>query len=403
MKNNILQTIAFICMLLLSTGSVFLSCVTAAPEKRRTSDAIAVVNTGKDDEGKIFSGWVYQHISSVMLIDDSDRSRKIELSSEQWRYNQSTSELELHLHIPFNDYIVHMEGEPLHPQQCVLHGIATTMDDLLVILDGRLAIEDYDYRISESGDRVVFRDDIDLRKHDWFIRYATQTGAASMGEWKPDDRDRLAYIEAEHSRRVLDAWYDSQDEFWFFEAGDWPEEPPTIIRRAATKQELEAFKAWPMPVIKFRPDSSNKELSKELGFDASLPDRYSATKCIEEYAKNGKLVRTLCVRYDLASENHEGYGLEIVLSTGDPNSDAEESPEYVIDKAELDIGLRVERTRWWGMRMTSFEGEKPTVVRMTSWSWKDGTVYFSAMADESEEEACQKLISDIITFRKEVQ
>lgn len=205
MKNHILKTVAFICMLLLSTGSVFLSCVTAAPEKRRTSDAIAVVNTGKDDEGKIFSGWVYQHISSVMLIDDSDRSRKIELSSEQWRYNQSTSELELHLSIPFDDYIVHMEGEPLHPQQCVLHGIATTMDDLLVILDGRLAIEDYDYRISESGDRVVFRDDIDLRKHDWFIRYATQTGAASMGEWKPDDRDRLAYIEAEHSRRVLDA------------------------------------------------------------------------------------------------------------------------------------------------------------------------------------------------------
>jgi hypothetical protein len=262
-------------MFILATGSVVLSCATAPTAKAANRDAKIEVNTGPLQGGKLYTTWVFDRIQSVMIVDVSDRSRKIELAQKEWGYDPATTELTILREIPFKDYFAHIEGSQSLPHAFVLNEIKDETD-LLVIISDRLAIKGYDYTFNEKESRLTFRNDVNLKESDWSIQYSTPYGGAMLGEWKPENADRMSYIEAEHRRRWLDSWYDRQTAFWFLDdaRGEWkanPNQPPALIRRAASPKELADMKSAPLNVVKFRTETKDQELSREIGFDARVP------------------------------------------------------------------------------------------------------------------------------------
>ncbi len=405
MKKTVTRVLPFIFVLLLSTGSVFLSCATAPLSHSYGSD-YTYVNTGEREDGRIFTTWVFSEIQSIVIVNIDDRSEKIELSSDDWDYNPETTEITIKKKIYFTDYIVHAEGKGVTPDTFILDDIKPE-SDLLVVLDNRLAIEGYDFTREISGKKLIFRNDVDLKKTDWLIQYSTDTGGSSIGEWKPENQDQMSYIQAEHQKRVLDAWYDRQDTFWFLEYSEKSGKKPFPVKRKATAEELSAFKSFPVSVIKYRTGTPYKELNRELGFNTSFPDTVFiedlseifvlSGKMIEEYAEDGELKRKLLIFYNNKNPT-ENITIELQLKGKDSYTEREK-PEWPIDEERINMGLPVNCSRQWSMLTKGLES-MPEVVKTTTWTWSDDSVIYSVTADSSRENICRLFIGEIIAVRQ---
>ncbi len=405
MKTAVYRVLPFLFILLLSTGSVFLSCVTT-PLSHSVGSDYTYVNTGETEDGRIFSTWVFSGIQSIVIVNIDDRSEKIELSSDEWEYNPETTEITIKKEISFTDYIVHAEGKGVTPDTFILNDIKPE-SDLLVILDSRLAIEGYDFTRDISGKKLIFRNDVDLKKTDWLIQYSTDTGGSSIGEWKPENQDQMSYIQAEHHKRVLDAWYDRQDTFWFLEYSEKSGNKPFPVKRKATAEELSAFKSLPVSVIKYRTGTPYKDLNLELGFNTSFPDTVFiedlsekfvlSGKMIEEYAEDGELKRKLLVFYDNKTSTDN---ITVELQLNGSNSYAErEKPEWLIEEKRINMGLPVSCSTQWSMLTTELD-EMPKVVKTTAWTWSDDSIIYSVTADSSREDLYRLFIMEIIASRQ---
>ncbi|MDC7124197.1 MAG: hypothetical protein PQJ46_01430 [Spirochaetales bacterium] len=401
MKENLSRVWPFFCMLFLAMGSVIVSCTTTSAYQDKN---IISLNTGIAEDGNIYTTWILDDIQSVIITDDYDRAKKIELSSDQWSYNNDTTEIKVFYDIPFSDFIVSVEGVHKSPNTFFLRGI-TVPEELLVILDGRLGIEGYDYTLDEQTDRLTFRNDIDLQMIPWYISYTTPEACTSIGEWTPESQDQIAYLEAEHRRRYLNLWYDKQEAFWFFEGDGTKAEPPALVKREASPKELAEFKSTPVSVIKMRHDSDFSELSKEMGFNVQLPEAVDTAegslswkiffKSIEEYSCDGKLKNELHVMYRLKGDIRENDRyIEIVVSSIASPDFQKEKTEPLIEKESLSIGVPVTRTRFWGM-ITTGTSDKPEAVMLTTWEWtyNEGLYYIST--ESTEEENCMDFIEQI--------
>ena len=377
-------------MFLLATGSVVLSCATGSFR----DDRLVSLKTEVSPEGKILTPWVLSEIQSVIIVDGRDRSRKIELTSEEWRYDGEKGELTLKKDIPFESSHAVVQGCYSTPPAFVLKNIRN-YDDLLVILDNRLAIEGYDYTLDRESDRLLFREGVDLNREEWFIRYPGEEGTVGLGDGKPENRDRIAYLEAEHQKRFLDSWYDSQEAFWFIEEADGREKPQ-LVRRAPTDGERRDMKSFPVSVWKVRSDSPLSELSREMGFSLSLPEEISAEeisylmtdKTIEESFRGGKLVRKLHISYE-----NGGNRVDLVLSSREEAEPA--VPGRVMDERIIDLGLPVCRVRQWGL-VSQGMGEKPDVSSFTSWTWSKGNIRYYMGCESADEELYRALIRGIL-------
>ena len=417
MKKSISLIIPFLLMFLLATGSVVLSCATGPTAKTPAEDTKLSVNTASDQSGKIYTTWVFDSIQSVLIVDTNDRSRKIELSPKEWRYDMLTTELTLMKEIPFKAYIVSIEGNQALPHQFVLNGIKDKTE-LLVILCDRLAIEGYDYDFNADNSRLTFRNDVNLKDTDWSIEYSTQYGGAMLGEWKPENDDRLSYLEAEHSKRWLDSWYDRQTAFWFLDdsrMAEWkanPDLPPELIHRAATAKELAVMKAEPMKVVKFRTSSKDKGVSREIGFDSFVPKKLFMEspreefplfwRTIEEYSENGTLATKLHVVYeDGSGKGLSQYVMDIQMwKNGKEPIDAANANknDWLINEETADLGLPVRVVRRWGTQSSDMDA-MPTVTAFTTWTWSDKTVCYQANTDSVNDVRSAELIRQFIAAR----
>jgi len=418
MKKTISCVIPFLFMFMLATGSVVLSCATGPASKPLAEDAKISVNTARTPDGKSYTTWVFDSIQSVMIVDTNDRSQKIELSPKEWQYDTLTTELTLMKAIPFKDYIASIEGKQALPHQFVLNGIKDKTA-LLVIICDRLAIEGYDYDFNADNNRLTFRKDVKLKDADWSIEYSTQYGGTMLGEWKPENDDRLSYLEAEHQKRWLDSWYDRQTAFWFLDdtrSDAWKanrERPPELIHRAATAKELADMKAEPMNVVKFRTDTKDKDVTRELGFDSFVPKKLVMEspreefplfcRTIEEYSNNGMLAMKLHVVYDDASGKVLGqYVMDITMekSGNEPGSDASNAKKnvWLINEETQDLGLPVRVVRRWGLKTSDMEA-MPTVTAFTTWTWSDKTVRYQADGESANDVRSTELIRQFIAVR----
>ena len=409
MNKIILRSICFVGMLILVTGSIVISCATTPGMNRDTSVSL---NTGKNTKGEIFTTWLFSDIQKVIITNSSDRSRKTELSPGDWKYNHATSELILLSDISFSDYVVTVEGNINIPNTFILNNIDKD-NDILVILDNRLGIDRYDYYFDKSDKSLVFRKDLNLKKVDWYISYSTSEGGASIGDWKTENQDQMAYFEADHRKKYLDSWYASQEAFWFLESGNNPDRhdnKPVLVRREATPEELNKMKSYPVSVFKYRGMTKNSKLEKELGFDIYLPEIVHTenpyrvfkifTKTIEEYYSSGVLSRKLHISYkDEALELFNPSMINVILSPISANPEVYEKPDWIIMEKYIDLGKTVKRTDQWAMKTYGVD-KKPEIVQLSSWNWNDESARFLIESESSEENTCKSFIKAIISTRE---
>lgn len=397
-------------MFLLAAGSVCISCA-SAPGGRVAEHEVSI-NTGKAADGKLYTSTVFTEIRSVLVTDSHDRSKKNELREGDWEYNPETTELIIKTRILFDDYIAGVTGTARFPDTFVLAGISDP-NSLMVILGGRLAIDGYDYTYNPDTGRLVFRSDIDINKQEWYIQYDSGEGSASMGEWKPENGDRISYIEAEHRRQYLNKWYDGQDAFWFWGTPKEPGQKPELVRRKATPAELAEMKNLPVTVLKFRRNASARSLSHELGYKISFPEKitlpqYAAgyqvkQKIIEECAENGALTRKLSLLYEPEKSSPKAdmpaiLTLYILPPGMQPETEAQKN-DYTISTQMVDLGLQVRQERYWVMLTSSLEG-KPDVRSWTEWIWHTAAAGYSISADSSEESVYEPIIRQLIQSTK---
>lgn len=412
LNKNILKALPFLGMFIVATGSVAVSCATAPASGRFPREEKISVNAGPALDGKIRTTWVFDRVQSVILMDENDRSRKIELAPNEWTYIPETTELAISKKVPFANFIARVDGFRTPPETFILDGLTDT-ESLLVIMSDRLAIDGYDYAFDTGTKRLTFRNDVRLKDSDWSIQYDTNHGGVMLGEWKPASADRMSYLEAEHRTRRLEAWYDRQTDFWFLDdtrIDEWKanrDRPPELVRRAATGEELAKMKAEPVPVIKFRTGAKDAEISRELGFDARVPDKLGEQgftkigllwKTIEETSRGGNLERKLDVMYvDETKSGLDQYAIDITVEKNGAQEKAD--TEWLIDEKTMDLGLPVHVVRLWGTQTGGLD-EKPTVARLSAWSWADGDVHFSATADSANDERTASLIRQFIEARR---
>ena len=411
MKKNIFRSIKIWGIIILFGGSFFISCSTA-PEVNK--DTLVSLNTGRNSTGKIYTTWVFSDIRKVIVTNSVDQSEKTELGPLDWKYNPATTELTLLRNLNFNDYIVSIEGAVLIPNKFIFNDIDKENDnDFLVIIDNRIAIEGFDYNFNKETKSIIFRNDLNLKDRDWFISYYTPEGMSSIGDWKGENMDQIAYFEAEQRKRYLDSLYDSRESFWFLEksteAGN-PEEKPVLVKRKAASEELERMKSFPVSVIKYRGNVKKTELEKELGFDFSLPEiiytenpskKYRIfNKTIEEYSLSGILNKKLHVSYeDDTAGPSTGSVINITISSASSDTGISEKTEWLISEKELDLGVCVKKTEMWAIQTSGID-HKPEIVKLCSWNWSDNSAEYFIEAENSEEEISESFIREVINAGK---
>lgn len=413
MKKTLTAILPFLCMFVIATGSVVVSCATAPGTKGAATDAEISINTDIAREGKLRTVWVLESIQSILIVDANDRSRQVELSADEWAYDAETTELTVLKAISFDEYFANVEGTQKLPHAFVLDGIKD-QTELMVIMRDRLAIEGYDYDFNAEKNLLTFRDDVTLKDEDWSVQYTGQYGGVMFGEWRPENEDRLSYLMAEHQKRWLDSWYDRQTAFWFLDESrmdEWKADrklPPPLILRAATPKELDVMKSTSSNVMKLHTNAKDKAVSREIGFDSRVPERLVTDsphaeyplfwKAIEESSRGGILARTLVVVYEDGTGN--GLSQYVVHIRMDKLGPDEHSPqtEWTIDEQTIDLGIPVRVSHWWGTQSTDLN-EKPTVIAFTTWSWSDETVRYEASGDSANDERSIILLRQFIAKR----
>lgn len=226
---KILKLVPFATVLLIMLGSVALA------KMIHSKNAVSFhVNTGLDKNGEIHTIRIFDSISSVLIIDMNNHSKKLKINQGEYVYDGKTTKLTLKNPFPFDNPVIHIEGKITQPESFCLYDFSGTADELLVLLDGREAIENYEYTFSQENRTLVFRNDIHPESDGLFhIMYKTEDGEThSFGNWGKKDGDRLAELQ----------WK------WMTKSKNAP----------------------PM-VMKDRSDVSNRKLSKEVGFSVLLP------------------------------------------------------------------------------------------------------------------------------------
>lgn len=372
----------FLGMLILAVGSVNISCRTISGARDGTAVTVNAVRTEAD---RLATVRVFDDIESVLVTDIDDRSRRRELARETWEYDPRTTEITILEDLPLDDYMIHVTGNPRSPEAFVLVDIAPE-PNLLVVIDGRAGIRGYDYTFDASDGHLVFRNGIDLRGTSWLVRYERPIGSTSIGQWDPERDERIAYIEAEHRRRVLDARFYQMDELWFLDGPDGTADPPALVKRRPRPEEIEAIKSHPVAIRKYRSGTSIDELNTELGFDTAVPETITLEslgreytldgKTIVEYVGDGSLTRELRLLYRSKHANEPVPVLDLILAADRDRSEREDGFVWVIGQDAVNLGTTVDRIRAWSIYTTNPDAE-PEVVNTTSWSWTDGSVFFS--------------------------
>jgi len=409
MPIHVRRSLPFIAMLVVALGSVVFSCATTEKSARTVSGKPFYVNTAADGDGRIRTIQVLSCIDRVILMDQRDRSRRTELKSASWRYDPATTELALLEGEPYKNTIIHVEGKPEAPARFVLREIAGD-DELFVAVDGRIAIRGFDYSFDLARSVLVFREDFDPLTMEYKIMYRTSDGGLhSIGDWKPENDDKFAYLEAQYFAEMVTRDNRKAGMDYYLDPSVFESGKPHLVLRAPKPEEKAAMDASPMTVTKPRFSASDRAVSKEVGFDVRTPtgiDLGSGRgkligegKMIEESAENGRLRRHALEFYALGGSVFDGTD-NLELRLGDtPFSDNKAIDErLVIERKSLEeAGIAVLRECIWGTHVRS--GEKPEVVDLAVYSWKDRGVYFQLTCDNTQSGNAEAAIAQIEEYR----
>ena len=403
MKRTLKGTVPFVVMFIVAVGSVVVSCVTSSIDARGL-DALSV-NLGPDQDGRFFTVQTFDVIERIIVIDGADRSRRWEIPANEWEYDADTTELRLSGPLPTDEPILHVEGRTGRPHRFVLGSAGGTVEDLLVVLDGRLAIEGYDYRWNADEQTLVFQQDLDLTEAEYMIRYWTPQGSGGIGNWDGSDRDRMAYIEAHHRVGALRRQLDEGGAFWFLTPGEGAAAVPQLTRRAPTAEERRTMTAAAAAVRKPRFAVDDDQLSREVGFDARAPrevpiagtdDPLTADgRYVVENAVDGALVRSVELFYRAPDQRG---ALVVSIHDAQYRPADDEDPRFVQSRDTLQLGLPVERVVMWGTRVSD-PSQAPEVIPIAVYRWRDDRASFSLTVGLDRSREAETVIRQIVAYR----
>ena len=337
------KAIPFALVLALMLGSV----ATARLIHSKPSDHYHV-NTGPDRNGKLYSIRVFESVSSVLVIDGDRHSRKRKIPESEYRYDPETTELVLAKPLPYERTVVHMEGKIALPERFCLYDFAGEADSLLVLLDGREAMENYEYTFNPQGRILTFRNDIHPENDGLFhIMYMTEAGEMhSFGNWGEKDGDRLSELQ-----------------------GKWLSRTQNI----------------PMTVMKDRSSVSDRKLSKEAGFRIQIPKGDSTF--LVENVEDGEKALSVMRWYDKAGLVVECRGKPFPndgREKGDGHCDGE-----ILHLGKTDVSKRLVRgTRSDG---SGAEEEVPLAV----YGWQTGGTFYQMTVDADKAHAAEDWLGSL--------
>lgn len=257
---RLVSALPFVAAFIFLAGSVL-----AAKAIHSKPSDVYPVNTVADQNGEIYTIRVFSSISSVIAIDMENHSRRKTIAADGYTYDPETTRLSLNEPLPFGNTVLHIEGTSSRPERFCLHDFAGDTSDLLVLLDGREAIAEYEYSYDREKRMLVFREDI-RPEHDglFHIMYETEYGGTcGFGNWGRKDGDRLAELQ-----------------------GQW------LGKRHGT----------PPFVMKDRSDLSDRKLGREVGFAIQLPKGNSTFICETADGKEKKVSVMRCYDNGLTVE-----------------------------------------------------------------------------------------------------
>jgi hypothetical protein len=407
------KSVPFLLVLLILLGSLVVSCATSSSGRSPDPSAgspggdrdFLSINTGRDIEGNVYTIQVFSRIDKIIVVNRMDRSKKTELKPGDWVYEADTTAIRFTRDPGYKDLIVHVEGVPFKPVTFILPDFQGGDEDLFVVLDKRLALKGFDFTFDRQSRTLTFREDIDPEKAGYLIRYQTSSGSNGLGNWTPGKGDELAYLEAQHNADVLRRWYESQDGFYFFEKPVVKGEVPSLVKRPATPAEMGEMLNIPVTVMKSRFEASDKDVSREVGFDVSTPKALAGGiyeswgKTVEETSADGRLklrVNELYRRRDAKPGDRDE--ILMILSAEDFPEWKLEDEGLLVSDSIVDLGKDVRKRVVWGTSGGLYG--KPSVVKLVVYTWKDATTCFEITSDESESVMSEQAIREIIAFRK---
>ncbi|MCR5622976.1 MAG: hypothetical protein K6G18_14140 [Treponema sp.] len=257
---RLVSALPFVAAFIFLAGSVL-----AAKAIHSKPSDVYPVNTVADQKGEIYTIRMFSSISSVIAIDMENHSRRKTIAADGYTYDPETTRLSLNEPLPFGNTVLHIEGTSSRPERFCLHDFAGASSDLLVLLDGREAIEGYEYSYDKANRMLVFREDI-RPEHDglFHIMYETKNGGScGFGNWGEKDGDRLAELQ-----------------------GQW----------------LARLHSTPPLVMKDRSGLSDRKLGREVGFAIQLPKGNSTFICETADGKEKKVSVMRCYDNGLTVE-----------------------------------------------------------------------------------------------------
>ena len=342
---KILKIIPFVAVLILLLGSVAI-----AKMIHSKNAGTFHVNTGLDKNGEIHTVRVFDTISSVLIIDMNNHSKKRKVNQNEYFYDDKTTKLTLKNPLPFDNPVIHIEGKITQPESFCLYDFSGTTNELLVLLDGREAIENYEYTFAGESRTLTFRNDIHPENDGLFyIMYQSEDGEThSCGSWDKKDGDRLAELQWKWMTKTQNA-------------------PPMVM--------------------KDRSDISNKKLSKEVGFSVQLP-KGNSTYIIEKMEDGEKLFSVM--RW------FDTKGL-VVECKNRPFLKGDET-KYVEEMQVVQIGdATFTKQKVKGVQTDDTGDEKE--IWLFVYEWQKGDTYYQMNVEENKIDMAEKAMNEFL-FKK---
>lgn len=339
---KILKIIPFIAVLVIILGSVALAKIIHS-KKAGTFH----VNTGPDRNGEIHTIRNFESINSVLIIEMNNHSRKRKISQDDYFYDDKTTKLIFKDPLPFDNSVVHIEGKISQPESFCLYDFSGTADELLVLLDGREAVENYEYTFSNESRILTFRNDIHPETDGLFyIMYQSADGEThSFGNWGKEDKDKLAELQWKWMTKTQNA-------------------PPMVM--------------------KDRSDVSNRNLSKEVGFSVQLP-KGNSTYIIEKM-EGGEKIYSVMRWFD-----KHGFVVECKerpFLRGDETEYAEEMEVVQIDKQSYT------KQKIQGVQTDGKGNENK--IWLVVYEWQKNGTYYQMNVEENKIDMADKIMKDFI-------
>lgn len=393
----------FLIMFSIVIASVVTSCTTQSSFYNESIEEPSTMNVPLLDESKIYTVKVFSRINKIILFNFEDKSQKEELGINDWEYNYNTAELVIIGDIPFQKSVVHIEGFIEKPTKLILTDANKNFEPFIAI-NGRLAVQGYDYFWDSENLILTMRSDFsdnDL----YYIYYLLGDGSsASLGNWHYYDdtvnKDKLSYQFSQHIEKQVNIHGNLSEFYYVLDENYLKGSTPAVVKKVYDKNKREVLNNS-LGINKPRFSTSDKDLSKEVGYNVALPQKikshdieYSQTYIFEELL-DGKKYLTTNRTIQIDSKNN----MLVIFNELNSTVYQDIKDTFTIKNNIIDLGQEVNKIIYWDL---SYDNEVPKATKYICYRWEDKFAKIEIKVLESNEDFTEDIISEIIKFRMEL-